>query len=250
MAHAHNVVDADPVYSIDPATRQIIPGEGSTKKHIMQFDHNSERLGFSLPRYIDGHDMSTCSKVEVHYTNTGTDNKKLSGVYEVDDLAISEDNEEEVVCTWLISQNATSYAGELAFSLEYICETDGTLDYRFGTEEYTDLAVHGRRNNGDAVIKQIPDVLEQWKAEIIAALKAELPSEISGVPAVTTANDGQILMVSGGTWVSAAVDELYSETLSAGYGNLVAALEEHQGVLDNHEERLYYLENGSLDVEM
>lgn len=253
MAHKHNVVDADPLYMIDPVTRQIVPGDGSTKKHIMQFDHNSERLGFVLPRYIDGHDMSLCTKAEVHYTNTGSDGMygiSKTGVYQVDDLAISEDNENEVVCTWLISQNATSLAGELAFSLEYICETDGVLEYRLGTEEYTGLSIHPRRNNGVAVVEQFPDVLERWKAEIIEELKSTLPEEISGVPTVDESMDGFILAVTGGQWYVMPVEELYSPNLSAGGGFVVEALNEHQGILDEHSERLDNLEGNSGNWEL
>lgn len=249
MAHTHNVVDADPRYRIDPVTREIVPGEGSTKKHIMQFDHNSERLGFILPRYIDGHDMSLCNKVKVHYTNTGS-GTEAKGVYEVEDLAISDDNEDEVECTWLISQNATSLAGELAFSLEYICETDGILDYVWGTEEYTGLSIHARRNNGEAVVKQFPDVLEQWKEEIITTLREDLPEEIGGIPSASDVPDGYLLMASGGEWYAGSVDELYSENMTAGGGSIVYALEEHQGILDEHTERLDNLERNGGNLEI
>lgn len=244
MAHAHKVVDADPVYRIDPVSRQIIPGEGSTKTHIMQFDHNSERLGFVLPRYIDGHDMSTCNRVEVHYTNTGENKLGMLGVYPVDDLAVSPDNEEEVVCTWLISQNATSLAGELSFSLEYICETDGIIDYRLGTEEYTGLAIHGRRNHGEAVIKQIPDVLEQWKGEIIDKLKENLPTEIGGIPPASEFDEGCVMVIAGGEWIGVPTTELYSDVLCCGGGYLIDALNEHHGRLDAHDEQFERIANG------
>jgi len=55
----------------------------------MQFDKNSERLSFELPRYIDSHDMSTCDKAEVHFVNSnGTETN--TGTYTATDLAVVE----------------------------------------------------------------------------------------------------------------------------------------------------------------
>lgn len=55
------------IFLIDPVTRAITTS--SEKLHVMQFDHNSERLTFEMPRYIEGHDMSVCNQVEAHFLN-------------------------------------------------------------------------------------------------------------------------------------------------------------------------------------
>ena len=226
MSHTHNVVDTDPRYIIDPITREIMPGEGSTKKIIMQYDHNSERLGFTLPRYIDGHDMSTCNKVEVHYTNTGPDDAEVKGVCEVEDLAVSETDEDSVVCTWLITGNATELAGGLVFSLSYICETDGMVDYAWSTNEYTGLSVSTRRRNSEAVVKQIPDVLEQYKETIIEQVAAQLPVDVGYLPEVAAEDEGKLLQVVNGIWAAIDFISLGDNRLGTTSKTVVGAINE------------------------
>ena len=111
MAHIHEVIESDKCFTIDQITRAIINDAGNKKTQLIQNDHNSERFAFQLPRYIEGHDMSLSNKVEVHYIHLDqSSNEKIVGVYEVTDLALSEDNE-SVLLSWLISNNATKYVG-------------------------------------------------------------------------------------------------------------------------------------------
>ncbi len=67
MSHNHNIADSDTRFIIDPITR-IIRNQASKKTTLMQNDHNSERFTFELPRYVEGHDMSLCNAVEIHYS--------------------------------------------------------------------------------------------------------------------------------------------------------------------------------------
>ena len=73
MSHIHSVYDGDTHFKIDPVTRQIENTSG--KVILMQNDHNSERFTFEIPRTIDGHDMSQCNAVEVHYINIDAKDK-------------------------------------------------------------------------------------------------------------------------------------------------------------------------------
>ena len=84
--HKHPVYDTDLHLLIDPITREITNESGKTV--IMQYDHNSERFTFEIPRYVDGHDMSLCNVVEFHYINTDANDKTIQNadVYQVDDL--------------------------------------------------------------------------------------------------------------------------------------------------------------------
>lgn len=66
MAHKHSVYDTDPHFAIDPITRAIT-NQSTTKTQLMQYDHNSERFTFEIPRLVDGHDMKLCDKIEIHY---------------------------------------------------------------------------------------------------------------------------------------------------------------------------------------
>ena len=74
MAHIHSIYDCDTHFVIDPVTREI--KNESEKTVIVQNDHNSERFSFELPKTIEGHDMSLCNVVQVHYLNTDKNNKE------------------------------------------------------------------------------------------------------------------------------------------------------------------------------
>lgn len=161
MAHKHSVYDTDTHFSINPITRAI-KNESSTKTTVMQYDHNSERFTFELPRMIEGHDMSLCNEVEVHYLN-GTN----SGVYAVDDFKISPDGDDVVICSWLISCAATQLVAALNFLLRFSCVSDdGTVDYAWHSGVFSGISVSNGMNNGEAVVKEYPDVLAAWQARI------------------------------------------------------------------------------------
>lgn len=72
MEHKHEVTDQDRCFCIDPAKDMAITCEGKVKG-LKRGDHNSEIYSFSMPRVIEGHDMSLCNKVEIHYNNIHKD---------------------------------------------------------------------------------------------------------------------------------------------------------------------------------
>lgn len=167
MTHLHSVYDNDTHFKIDPETRQIKNESG--KVILMQNDHNSERLTFEIPRHIDGHDMSTCNKVEVHYINLKADKtEKSANVYPVEDLQISPASEDVVICSWLISQNATKYAGSLNFVLRYACLTGNTIDYQWYTDIHKGISVSESISNTKTVAIDYSDILEKWRLEVLA----------------------------------------------------------------------------------
>lgn len=164
MSHINKVIDADPHFVIDINTRNI-KNVSQTKTSLVQYDHNSERFSFTLPRFIEGHDMMECNSVQVHYFSTA--NPDTKGVYAVTDLAICEEDTENVCCTWLISQNVTQASGALQFMLRFACvAADGTVDYAWHTNTFTGISITAGMNNADAVVEQYADILEQWKVEL------------------------------------------------------------------------------------
>ena len=121
MSHIHNVYDSDNKFIVDSISR-VIKNASTSKTTVMQFDHNSEVFTFEIPRYIEGHDMTMCNRVEVHYLNIDSITKQEnSGIYLVDDLAVSTDDETKLTCSWVIRQNATGLVGALNFLLRFIC---------------------------------------------------------------------------------------------------------------------------------
>ena len=170
MAHIHEVIDSDKCFTIDPITRAIVNDAGNKKTQLIQNDHNSERFAFQLPRYIEGHDMSLSNKVEVHYINLDqTSNERSVGVYEVTDLALSEDNE-SVLLSWLISNNATKYVGVLSFAICFKCMSDDVIDYSWNTAINSSIQIAKGMYNSEIIIKDYIDVLEVWKEEFMNSI--------------------------------------------------------------------------------
>lgn len=169
MAHKHRIYDTDLHFIIDPVTRKISSQSG--KVMLMQNDHNSERFTFELPRMIEGHDMSICDSVEIHYINTDSKNKREQSIdiYPVDDLQISPDDDQVVIASWLISQNATKYSGTLTFTIRFACTDDnGMLLYQWFTDIYAIISIaKGIYNVDVATNNDDSDLLAQWKNEIL-----------------------------------------------------------------------------------
>ena len=183
MIHKHIVNDTDKHFSIDPATREIVNESG--KFVLVQGDHKSEQFTFSIPRYVDGHDMSLCNMVQVHYTNTDSETKAVNeDVHETSDLRISqdsEDGEEAVIFSWLITANATQYVGSLAFSISYNCvSNNGEIEYSWNTVDYTEISIKSRHNNSESVITTYPDVLAKWRAETFQMVQDQIDDVVDG----------------------------------------------------------------------
>lgn len=162
--HTHTVVDPDSHFVIDPNTREI-SNASRFANVLMQNDHDSERFTFELPRYVEGHDMTLCNVVKVHYNNieSGT-NKQNADTYDVYDLQVSAADPSIVTCTWLISRQATSLAGILSFLVEFMCVEDGgEVVYEWHTDIYSDVEVKAGRENGAASVAEYTDILEQWR---------------------------------------------------------------------------------------
>ena len=170
--HKHPVYDTDLHLIIDPVTRSVKNNSGKTV--LMQNDHNSERFTFELPRYIDEHDMTLCNIVEVHYININGTNKseQSSGIYSVDDLSISRDDENVVTGTWLVSRNGTVYPGSLNAIFRFACVDEDTheITYQWFSDIYTGLKISKGIYNADTLTEDNDiDILAAWKQEVISA---------------------------------------------------------------------------------
>ena len=170
MAHKHSVYDTDNHFMIDGVTRAI-KNASQSKVMVVQGDHNSERFTFEIPRYTDGHDMSACNVVQVHYLNIDSITKEQNpGIYEIDDLQISPEGDDVVICSWLISGNATKYIGTLFFVVRFSCVSDdGTIDYVWNTAKHNNVYITEGIYNGEYIEEEYADILAQWKQELIDA---------------------------------------------------------------------------------
>ena len=183
--HEHTVNDSDSHFVIDPDTRKI-SYTGTSEIVLIQYDHNSEVYTFELPRYIDDHDMMLCNRVRVHYNNVdGKTNRAIPNVAEMTDLHVSETDSDKVVSSWLISRNATQFAGTLNFLIQYMCVDDeGNVVYEWHTDIYDGIYVNTGRRNGKQTVARYSDVLEEWYQKLfgtgdsIIALAEEKIDEI------------------------------------------------------------------------
>lgn len=183
MAHTHAVIDYDKHFVIDPVTREIDNKSG--KFILMQNDHNSERFTFEIPRYVEGHDMSKCNVVQVHYNNVSSNRRyQNSDIYPVTDIEVVEpdpelgDAVETCIGSWLVSMNATTFDGSLEFIIRFACvDAKGTIEYQWFSNIYNLIQVEKGIYNIDVVSNyDDKDILAQWKQEILTEAMSNVVS--------------------------------------------------------------------------
>lgn len=199
MGHKHSVYDTDPHFKIDGDTRAIA-NMSEVKTVLVKDDHNSERFSFELPKMIDGHDMTQCDSIQIHYLNIDASTREsYAGIYEVDDIQVSSEGDDVAVFSWLISGNATQYVGPLNFTIRFICATDGVVDYAWNTTIFSGITVSDSISNGDVVINDYVDILQKWKDQIFGskdgAVKDVVAARDEAVRAVTAEGDKQVVRV-------------------------------------------------------
>lgn len=171
MEHIHGSYESTNRFRINPFSRAII-NESELDIAIAQYDHNSERFIFELPKMVEEHDMTLCSAIRIHYINAGSSGKSNKDVYQVSDIATSEDDPDVVTFSWLLSKSATSLEGVLSFSIQFICTTDGEVDYSWSTLPFKSIKIPETYDNSDNIVEEdYSDILEQWKEELFATFE-------------------------------------------------------------------------------
>lgn len=166
MAHTHDVYDMENHFEINGSSRFIKETSG-TKLVVVQGDHKSEVLTFKMPRYIDGHDMTLCNKIRIHYINLDTKtNNKSADVYEVTDLTLCEECEDVLTFTWTIEAPATKYSGTLSFLVKFECTEGENVLYQWNTAKYVSVNVLAGIDNSEEFVDKYSNVLEEWYNEL------------------------------------------------------------------------------------
>lgn len=175
MPHLHEVRDTDTHFVIDPITRAIT-NPNSAKNKLMQGDHNSEIYTFEIPKEVEGHDMSLCNEIRIHYNDISADKANESkDVYIVTDMKVDETVTDTLVFSWLISDHATMYAGLLSFRIQFLCiDDDGTVTYKWHTDIFKGITISDGFDNSEAVIEEYSDALTRWMEETEAAMESEM----------------------------------------------------------------------------
>lgn len=94
-------------------------------------DKNSEVVSFKIDRYIDSHDISECAVHRVYWKNEEAGTK---GYVDIEDIKLSETDENTVLLGWLIDEDVTAVPGEISFSLRFNdYDEDGQESYEWKT---------------------------------------------------------------------------------------------------------------------
>ena len=195
MSHLHSINDGDNKFIVDGISR-VIKNTSTSKTTVMQFDHNSEIFTFEVPRYIEGHDMMECNRVEVHYLNIDTATKdENEGIYVVNDLQVNPEDETKLTCSWVISQGATGLVGSLNFLLRFICSTDGVLDYVWNTAIHSSIYVSKGIYNQDIVAESYLETIKAWENRLEVVENSIGGSGISPIIKVTPIEGGNRLEI-------------------------------------------------------
>lgn len=155
------VIDDDPHFLVNSITREIT--NNSSELHIMQYDHDSERVTFECDRYVDGYDLLRCNLITVNYSING-----VNGAYEVTDARTSEKDDTKILLSWLISCDVTKIVENVEFLLSFTyAENNGAISYIWNTEIYKSIPIHEGISIEGASGTSYPDIFMQWRNEVI-----------------------------------------------------------------------------------
>lgn len=163
--HIHKddiIVDADEHFIINTTTR-LISNSLNKKVSIMQYDNKSERYSFDIDKEIDGHDLSKCNRIQIHFINVGSNRQQNPGVYVVDDANENKSDKNKITFTWLIGQEATLLSGVLKFLVSFECVEGDKVLYRWSTAPYSGIQVVTGMDNDNAVYELYSDALLSWQ---------------------------------------------------------------------------------------
>lgn len=207
MVHLHEVRDTDKHFVIDPITRAI--STTSEKNKLMQGDHNSEIYTFEIPRLVEGHDMTLCNRIRIHYNDISADKANESrDFYPVKDMQVAEDLTDMLVFSWPVSGNATKYAGLLSFRIQFLCIENGETTYAWHTDIYKGITISDGFDNSEAAVEEYSDVIEKWEAELFGAGDSVMANiESKGSEQIAAIEDA-------GSAATSAVEAKGAETLA------------------------------------
>lgn len=176
MAHTHNVTGAAINFILD---ENLNITAASDPVSLKQGDHKSRLKTFVMPRYFEGHDMSLCNKVEVHYNNINvnkstratTTNKSFD---EVQNFGVLADDENKIGFNWLVQGDATELSGKLEFCIRFACMEEEVIEYQKFSGIFAGLVVDENIYNTEELTKVYKDVFE--------ALLLEMEDKINNLP--------------------------------------------------------------------
>ena len=182
----HPVYDTDRHFTIDLTNFALV--SPMKKISLVKGLHNAERFTFDFPRTIEGHDLSLCDSVEVHFLNIDAASKEKTspGTYKVNDIEVyCQDGEEKVIFSWLIDGRATQYDGVLNFAIHFKCTRDGKLLYKLPTAVFSGILISDGVDHSEAEMEDYQDVVTAWMHDIEQSIDDKAREAIDKVVAET-----------------------------------------------------------------
>lgn len=180
----HGVLDDDSRFVIDADTRAITY-TGETEMRLVQKDHNSERCTFEIPKVIDGHDMSKCNVIRIHFVNISAEDPNITnpGLFEVDMTSFGplSDDPSKLTFSWLVCDDATQLVGTLSFVVELMCRnSDNLVEYAWHTGVYTGGVIERGIDNSNLILSsdKYYDTLNTWITQIKIAGQTTLDQTV------------------------------------------------------------------------
>lgn len=163
---------------IDPVAKTIEQKHRSRKAiAIAKNDHNSILIGFEIPRYIGGYDISSKDIVkQIHYVNMSADEENISkGFSDAESVAV----EDDTVCfRWYVPNTATLYAGVLSFGVtfeKYENVDDEVVEkFSWSTFPYGTAIGDSFDNDAETVEREYKHLVNTCNAIVMEALKSDL----------------------------------------------------------------------------
>lgn len=152
------IVDENEVLVIDKATKAVISNKNI---ELAQRSHNSERLTFECPRFIEGNDMLNCNVITIHYRNEG-----VPDIYVVKD--VKEKDENTITFTWLIELGVTRRVGKTTFSVifEWFKNGSSEPDYTWPTKECNIISIVKTVYNSETISDEHPDIIGELQTDM------------------------------------------------------------------------------------
>lgn len=157
-------------FTIDKNLRTItVPAEGSVLG--VQGDISVNRVAFVMPRYFRDFDLTEFT-ARVNYANPNGD----ANYYESNDIASEEEN---MVFTWLLSPDVTSYIGTVSFSVTLYKKTGDVVTQKFNTKVATGKVLEGLEVESYITPEAQKTLVEKISEEVKESIKESLKTETS-----------------------------------------------------------------------
>ena len=217
------VIDTDTHFIIDGSTR-FVKNEAEVKSMLVQYDHNSERFSFRVPRVVDSHDLSECNAVRVHYINIDKSKRiENGGVDDITDtLSVCPEDDDYVICSWLITDGSTQLAGSLHFVIQFAVIDGLTVKYSWNTAKYTNITRSDGIKKDEEFVTEHNDILKEWEAELKA-------NQIKNIEQTQTSDDDDGENVWTATFGDGRTQELKVKNGSRGETGLIGSVETVKG---------------------